>query len=181
MNKKQIKLQHRFINHQINDLTEILIIGTFNQDTDENKADFFYGRGRNYLWRILPAVFDEEDLKKKSKSEKIDFIKNKKIDFIDLISEVDVHEVANYYDGYLDCRVSIWRDVISEIRKFKSIKRVCFTRKSFSDIPHIRTKIEEIREYCEKNNIYFQYLTTPARFYNADKQAEWNAFFSSLI
>ncbi len=173
----QHKVQHRFINHKTNIFAETLIVGTFNPDTEKNEADFFYGRSRNYLWRILATAFDEEDLKGKEKSIKLDFIKRQKIEFVDVISEVIVDEVSNYYDGYLDNKVSNWRDVISEIKKLKYIKRVCFTRISFSDIPQIHKKVEEIRLFCLENKIHFQYLTTPARFYNTDKQQEWNNFF----
>jgi len=173
-------IKHKFLSHKINSYTETLIIGTFNPDATGNPADFFYGRGRNYLWRLLPTAFGEPDLKGKSKNEKLDFIKRKKIDFIDLISEVDVEEETNYYDGYLDSRVSEsqWRDVKSEIEKLKPIKlkRVCFTRKSFADIPKIKRRIDDVQKFCEQNKIEFKFLTTPARFYRADKQEEWTNF-----
>jgi hypothetical protein len=42
-------IKHRFLNHNINPLTETLIIGIFNPDTKENTADFFYGRQRIFL------------------------------------------------------------------------------------------------------------------------------------
>ena len=83
-------LQHKFLSHQINPLTETLIIGTFNPMGSENKAEFFYGRGHNFLWRLLPNAFNEPDLKRKPIEEKLAFIKKFKIDFIDLIAEVDV-------------------------------------------------------------------------------------------
>jgi G:T/U-mismatch repair DNA glycosylase len=170
-------VKHRFISHKISPETEILIIGTFNPDTPENIADFFYGRQRNYLWTLVPTAFGEANLKGKPREEKTDFIQTRKIDFIDLISEVNVQEEANYDDSYLDSKVSKWTDVISEIEKLRNIKSVCFTRKTFTDIPNMKLKIEEIREFCEKRKINFKYLTTPARFYRADKQQEWLNFF----
>lgn len=169
-------IKHKFLSHQINSETETLIIGTFNPDVSHNSAEFFYGRSRNYLWRLLSNAFEEPDLKAKSTDEKFDFINRRKIDFIDLISEVEVEEETNYYDGYLDSRVLKWRDVISEIKKLKAIKRICFTRKSFSDIPKMKIRIDEIQKFCEQNKIAFQYLTTPARFYREDKQVEWTSF-----
>jgi len=39
-----ITVQHRFLDHQINSETETLIIGTFNPETTNNDAEFFYGR-----------------------------------------------------------------------------------------------------------------------------------------
>ena len=101
------KIKHRFINHKINPQTEILVIGTFNPDTDKNKADFFYGRPRNFLWTLISTSFGKTSLKGKSKEEKLQFIELFKIDFIDLISEVEVEEVANYNDHYLDDKVSV--------------------------------------------------------------------------
>ncbi len=173
------KIRHRFINHNIDPKTETLVIGTFNPDTEENIADFFYGRQRNFLWTLIPTAFNEPSLKGQPRNEKLKFIEKYRIDFIDLISEVEVEEVANYDDGYLDSKVSEWRDVISEIGKLSNLKRVCLTRKSFGDIPNMKTRIDEIKSYCEEKKIPFQLLTTPARFYGQSKQTEWTKFFSN--
>lgn len=81
-----ITVQHRFLDHQINPETETLIIGTFNPETVDNKAEFFYGRSRNYLWRLLPTAFGETDLKNASKQEKLEFIQKYKIDLTDLLA-----------------------------------------------------------------------------------------------
>lgn len=171
------KIRHRFIDHNINPKTETLVIGTFNPDTKENIADFFYGRQRNFLWTLIPTAFNETSLKGKTRNEKIDFIKKYRIDFVDLITEVEVEEVANYDDGYLDSKVTKWKDIISEMEKLKNLKRVCLTRKSFGDIPNMKTRIEEIKNYCVNKEIPFQLLPTPARFSNEAKQTEWTNFF----
>lgn len=174
-------IKHKFIDHIINPETEILIIGTFNPDTERNPAEFFYGRDRNFLWRLLPAAFEFNDLKEKSKAEKIDFIHTAKIDFVDLIYEVAIDEgqEVNYEDAYLDSRVTVWQDVISQLKVLKKIRKVGFTRKTLADIPAMKSKIEEIKAYCDNNRIHFQHLTTPARFYRADKQEEWTTFLKS--
>ena len=174
-------IKHRFIDHQINSETEILILGTFNPDTEKNEADFFYGRGRNYLWRLLPTAFQKPDLKKASKQEKLSFIEQRKIDFIDLIAEIKVEDgqEANYNDDFIDKKVTKWRDIITEIKKLKNLKKICFTRKTFNNIPNMEKQIEIIQEYCFKNGIYFKALTTPARFYNEKKQIEWTKFITS--
>ena len=171
-------VKHKFLNHTINPATETLIVGTFNPEANDNTAEFFYGRGRNYLWRLLPTAFGEADLKGSFFENKMDFIRSRKIDFIDIISEVTVNEgeEANFYDGYLDSRVSVWRDVIEEIAKLKHLKRVCVTRKTFSDVPNMKVKILQIEAYCNANGIQFKCLQTPARFYNADKQQAWSNF-----
>lgn len=176
LKEKMAIVKHRFRNHKINPDTEILIIGTFNPDTPENIADFFYGRQRNFLWTLVPKAFGDESLKGKTREEKLLFINSKSIDFIDLISEVDVDETSNYDDDYLDSKVKTWRNVIVEIEQLKKLSKVCFSRKSFSGIPKMKERIESIRLHCEQWGIHFEYLTTPARFYRADKQEEWTKF-----
>ena len=171
-------IKHRFRNHEINQETETLIIGTFNPDTPENVADFFYSRQRNFLWTLVPKAFGDESLKGKTREEKISYVKKRNIDFIDLISEVDVDESSNYDDNYLDSRVTTWRNVIVEIEQLKKLNKVCFSRKSFSGIPIMKERIESIRLCCEQWGIHFEYLTTPARFYREDKQDEWTRFLN---
>lgn len=173
-----ITIKHKFLDHQINPNTETLIIGTFNPETAKNDAEFFYGRGRNFLWKLLPVAFGEKDLKYASKQKKIDFIKEHKIDFTDLIEEVQVEEgkEANYYDGYIDDKITRWKNIIALIDTLPNLKRVCFTRKTFTDIPQMKKQISEIQNHCDKKGIFFQALITPARFYSEKKQTEWNNF-----
>jgi G:T/U-mismatch repair DNA glycosylase len=171
-----ISIKHRFSSHIIHPQTEILIIGTFNPETPENKADFFYGRHRNFLWTLIPVAFGDNSLKGKSKEEKVAYIQRRKIDFIDLITEVQVEEPDNYDDSYLDKNISGWTDIICRIEKLKNLKKVCFTRKSFADIPNMKIRLDTIKNICQQKNIFFQCVTTPARFYRADKQKEWTAF-----
>lgn len=181
-NKKLMnKIRHRFLNHHINPETKILILGTFNPDTENNEADFFYSRSRNYLWRLLPSAFQKSDLKKSSKQEKLSFIEQEKIDFIDLIAEIEVEDgqEVNYNDDFIDNKITEWQNIISEIEKLKNLKKMCFTRKTFKDIPNMETQIEKIQEYCFKNRIYFKALTTPSRFYSEKKQIEWTNFLTS--
>jgi len=97
-----------------------------------------------------------------------------------LIAEVEVEEVNNYRDSYLDKNNIKWRDVISEIDKLPHLKRVCLTRNSFRDIPNMKMRIEEIKSYCEEKNLPFQLLPTPARFHNQAKQTEWTNFFNDF-
>jgi G:T/U-mismatch repair DNA glycosylase len=171
------KIRHLQADHVVDPETEILVIGTFNPAAPSNEADFFYGRRRNFLWQLLPLAFGETSLKGKSREEKTAFMKRHRIDFIDIISEVDVNDPANYDDSYIDGKVSEWKDVIAEIEKLPRVRKICFTRKTCADIPNMKKKIGEIRDYCEKQNISFRALVSPARIYSADKQAEWTDFF----
>jgi len=175
---RSMKIKHKFQNHQINSDTEILIIGTFNPDVQGNEADFFYGRGRNYLWSLLPRVFGENSLKGKGLREKYDFMKKYKIDFVDLINQIEVKngQGNNYSDNYIDSRVTRWKNIINIIENGK-IKKVYFTRKTFSGISNIKTEINQIKDYCIENNIKFRYLPTPARFKNEDKLNQWKKAF----
>lgn len=172
---KQLTIRHRMAGHTIDPETEILLLGTFNPDTPGNAADFFYGRHRNYLWRLLPLAFGEPDLKGKSKADKAAFLKRHRIDFADLITAVCVAEddATNYQDDFIDSKVAVWTDVVSEIRKLKKLRKVLLTRKTFSGIPNIRQHTEKVRQYCAANNIAFACLVTPARGYSEAKQKTW--------
>lgn len=179
-----LTIKHKLVDYKINPETEILILGTFNPDTEKNEADFFYGRGRNYLWQIVSEIFQVDNLKKLSKEKKQYFIKEKKIDFIDLISEVEIEkgQEGNYKDDYIDSRVVKWNNVIGEIKKLRNIKRIGLTRKTYSGIPNMKEKIDEIIEYCNANNIPFLSLTTPARhpnYYGNRHMEEWVSFFKN--
>ncbi len=173
-----ITIKHRFLDHTINPQTETLVIGTFNPDTLKNTADFFYGRSRNYLWKLVTTAFGEHDLKGASKQEKLEFIRMYKIDLIDLIEEIEIDagQEANFYDGYIDTKVTVWRNIIDLIDSLQNLKRVCFTRKTFSDIPNMKKQLDAIRQHCENKKIFFKELITPARFYREDKQTEWTNF-----
>ena len=175
-------IKHRFLSHQINPETEILIIGTFNPETEKDEADFFYGRKRNFLWKLLPVAFRNSNLKEATKQEKLSFIKQKKIDFIDLISEIEIDEgqEGNFYDDYIDKKVSKWRNVIAEIEELKNLKKILFTRKTFGNIPNMKQQIETIQDLCFKNGIFFKALTTPSRFYSEKKQMEWTKFLTDV-
>jgi G:T/U-mismatch repair DNA glycosylase len=170
-------IQHKFLEHKINPKIETLIIGTFNPSTPNNNAEFFYGRSRNFLWELLPTAFEQNSLKSASKQQKVDFINKYKIDFIDLIKEVDVEQgqEANYDDTYIDPKVISWIE-INELEKLKNLKRVCVTRKTFSGVPNIKKHVDEIEKYCKDKEIKFQKIVSPARFYSQSKQEEWTNF-----
>jgi G:T/U-mismatch repair DNA glycosylase len=176
-------IKHKFLEHQINPNTEILIIGTFNPDTEKNEVDFFYGRNRNYLWRLLPTALNYPDLKGLSKQQKLSFIEHEHIDFIDLIAKIEVEkgQEDNYNDSFIDCRVVTWQKVIIQIEKLSNLKKILFTRKTFTCIPNIKNKIEIIQDYCSNNGIYFKALITPSRYYNENKQTKWTNFFNKEI
>ena len=173
-------IPHRFLQYPIDPNIETLIIGTFNPETEKNPAEIFYGRSRNHLWKLLPLALGAEDLKGKDSKDKLDFIKKHKVGFIDLVAEVrvDAGSETNYGNDYIDSRVTKWRDVISEMKKMKRLKKVCFTRKTFSGIPQVKERVIDLEHYCKRRQLPFQCLSTPARIYSKSKQEEWTNFFS---
>jgi len=176
-------VKHKFLDRKIDPRTEILIIGTFNPDTDQNTANYFYSRGRNYLWRLLPTAFGEHDLRQATREEKEKFAISRHIDFIDLISEVEIERgsEANYADRYIDRRVpkSGWTNVIQITDGLPLLKRACFTRKNCSDVPAIGQQVAKLKEHFERRKVFFQCIISPARFYSEQKQIAWNKFLRS--
>lgn len=170
-------VHHRFSEHVIPTDTEIIIIGTFNPETPENSADFFYGRTQNHLWTLLPVAFGKTSLKTGGKDAKTRFLTEYKIDFMDVIKSVDVEKPDDYRDDYIDNCVVEWFDIIARLKQLPALKKVCITRKTVAGIPNIRKRLLEIEQYCRENNLQFQYLITPARGYTKLKQEEWNTFF----
>lgn len=168
-------IKHRFLDHKVNLLTEILILGTFNPDTENNKAEIFYGRSRNFLWKILSVVFGHSDLKNTSREQKLDFMVNHKIDFIDLIAEIEVDagDETNYRDDFIDLKVNGWKDVLDEIKDLPHLKKIIFSRKTFTGIPNVASRLKPIIAYCSTAGIEFKALISPTRGYTEKKQEEW--------
>jgi len=166
---------HKFRDYKNQENIEILILGTFNPDVPNNPADFFYERGKNYLWNLLPKVFDYKELKNSGLTEKKEFIDKFKIGFTDIIQEVDVdsENETNYADDYIDSKVLKWIDFEKFLKNYDSLKKVFFTRKTFKDVPKMKEQIDLIKEICSKHSVSFSCLPTPARFSNQKKLNEW--------
>ncbi|WNM20387.1 uracil-DNA glycosylase family protein [Flavobacterium capsici] len=167
-------MTHKFENHEISKQTKILILGTFHPDIS-NEADFFYGRSRNYLWRILPLVINNQDLKQSPLENKFEFMKKFNIDFVDVIKKINVPigQENNYKDTFIDSLVIEWKDIIVEIQNLESLEAVYFTRKTFIGIPNIENEISKIRNHCVKKCIRFCLLETPSRYSNQRKIEGW--------
>lgn len=170
---------HKFRDIPANLKAEILILGTFNPDTPQNEADFYYSRRQNYLWRLLPVALGASDLKTATSAAKQDFCVQRKIAFADLIAQVAVSEgqEANYSDDFLDDKVTHWTDCVALMAQMPHLQKVAFTRKTFSGVPHIAAQVACIQDFCQQNGIAFACLPTPTRGYTATKQQAWTAFF----
>ena len=170
-------VKHKFLDNNIPKDTEILIIGTFNPDKEGNEAEYFYGRSRNYLWRILSNCYQVEDLKGKSTNEKIKFAENHKIAFIDLVKSADYKDKnVDYDDVKLDLHVHDWNNVDKLVSSLMHLRKVVFTRKTFNDIPNIKKEIDKVHAVCKERNIDYANLVSPARFVNDKKTNEWKLF-----
>ena len=105
------------------------------------------------------------------------FAAHKTSDKLKAIIDGQDEQETNYDDSYLDSRVEEWTDVFSILSDLKNIRKICFTRKTLSDIPKMKQRIIEIEKYCKTKNIGFSFLVTPARYYSSEKQEIWNSFF----
>lgn len=175
-----IIIKHKFRHFENKSDIQTLILGTFNPDIVKNNAVFFYGRGKNYLWNLLPKVFGNSELKQSNYNERISFIEKYKIGFVDLIEEISIEDDSDisYSDKELDRMCKKWTDFELFVVKYPNIKAVYFTRKSFQGIPNMEKQIEWIRKFCQYKNINFFMLPTPARFENQDKLNEWKEIFN---
>ncbi|DAB29265.1 MAG TPA: hypothetical protein CFH84_10440 [Sulfurimonas sp. UBA12504] len=173
-------IKHKFLNsHQLQG-KKILIIGTFNPDVTCNEAEFFYGRAKNFFWRLLPEVFGKESLKGDVKRQK-EFLAQHDIELSDLILSVEVSQkdICSYGDDKLIHVIEYNTENIITILSNGKTKEVYFTRKSFDkSVQNIRGEIYKIKEFCDKNSIKFGFLPTPSRFYSQKKLEEWRSIFS---
>jgi len=165
---------HKFRDHQVAADTEILILGTFSGDTEE-ETDFFYGRSRNFLWHLLPQCWAGNPLKEADFEEKKRFMEERKVDFADLIHAIDVPEgeEKNVDDAFIDSQATEWKDVIGIMESLSNLKAVYFTRKTFNGIPNTKRHLGPIVEYCRQKDIRICKLETPAKFYSPEKLQQW--------
>lgn len=182
-----MRIKHKFLPRQLNPETEILIVGTFNPGINANRANFFYSRGHTSFWELMSAIFGEKCLRYSEKQEKEDFIKRHKIDFADLIEEIDItaQDLSSYKDITLDENWNVvkCKNIPQEISHLNKLKKVCFTRRTFQYIPNIQKKVEELELWCKNKGIEFRGLTTPANYGKVDAQKrfeEWKAFFKEI-
>lgn len=181
-----VTVEHGFLTHEIDPNTETVIIGTFNPGHICN-VSFFYSSPKNYLWRLLPEAFAEEDLRGAGTNQKMEFCKRRRVDFIDLIAEVEVEKgkECGRSDTYLDGRVTKWRPVITELEPLQSLRRACFTRSTFGDVKNIECRVKQIDTWCRDHKIDFACLITPSMAYRSipykERQAPWTKFFSDTV
>jgi G:T/U-mismatch repair DNA glycosylase len=172
-------LKHKFLDLYPLQGKKTLIIGTFNPDVTCNDAEFFYGRVKNFFWRLLPEVFGEENLKGDVQKQK-EFLKEHDIELSDLILSVEMNpeDICSYGDDKLTNIIEYNTDNIINFLLKGATKEVYFTRKSFDkSVTCIKEEIYKIKEFCNSNEIKFGFLPTPSRFYSEKKLEEWRSAF----
>lgn len=92
------------IHHQLNHLTpnwdvKHLFIGTFNPEGGEN-VSYFYGREKNFCWKILSDIFNEE-FNPKSK-DFFQLLERHKIACVDMIKSVQRRDNLEFQEGQLN-------------------------------------------------------------------------------
>ncbi len=157
----------------------IFILGTFNPKTHDG-SDFYYGRPRNFFWRIISAIFGVEDLRSADKETKIRFLMKHGIYILDIINSVNVEngQENNVEDSYIDTRVLEWNNICEKIINNPNLKKICFTRKTFNNIGNIENQIQIIENCANQREISFKNLISPARYCNDNKINEWRNFFN---
>lgn len=163
----------KFHNHQISPETEILILGIFSTP-NEQSGDFFFGRSRMFLWHMLPLCFNQPSLQEATLMEKLRFMKTYKIDFMDVVKEIDSTEPENSIDDdTLDSKITAFSNLEEWMDKLTNLKAIYFTRKTFNGIPTIKQYLNTINDLCATRGVRFCKLDTPARHYSQDKIRLW--------
>ena len=169
---------HKFYNNlnldNLNFKPETLIIGTFNPEWPlDNYADWFYGRtNNNYFWNVLPRIYNEPSLSNENSNSWKNFCMDKKIAITDLIASINDAEqnninhfniISNFKDKEFESEFNDFEftDIINLLKTHNRIKSVYFTRQLGVSLFDLR--INEIKEFCDNNNIYFSTLITPSK------------------
>lgn len=172
-------IHHKFLKDYPLQGKKILILGTFNPDVACNKAEFFYGRSRNFFWTLLPLMFGQKSCKGDVPAQK-KFLQRYDIELSDLILSVNIDEehICNYGDDKLRNVQEYNTQNILDVLAYGHTKEVYVTRKSFDkSVAGIKNEIQQIKAFCDANGIKFRFLPTPARFFNEKKVQEWQECF----
>ncbi|MBP9689335.1 MAG: hypothetical protein KBE91_06970 [Bacteroidia bacterium] len=167
-------LTNKFVSHQVNPQTEILILGTFTHNHDHS-GDFFFGRPRNFLWHLLPICFKQLPLKDSPLADKKAFMQKYKIDFMDVIETLEVEdgEEELLEEDFIDLTAKAFFDLIKLVDTLPNLKAVYFTRKTFNGMPNIKSEVTKLAKHCNDKNIRICKLDTPARHFSEEKQRQW--------
>jgi G:T/U-mismatch repair DNA glycosylase len=171
---------HKFRNQQVNPNTRILFLGTYNPDIpeDQNAATYFYGRGRNRFWELLPETFGHPSLQNATDQEKMDYMSEHGFGLSDLIYSLDnVPEAqeGNFKDEFIDPYVSEWFDTPALIESLPNLEKVFVTRVSFDKkVPNMKQRILSIRATLPSKVCMCGLITPGGAYRNMTvKSAQW--------
>lgn len=153
---------------------ETLMIGTFNPAwPKDNYALWFYGRtNNNYFWDVLPRMFNQPSLRKDGgPKEWKSFCTQNKVAITDFIAAIPDADEKNeqHYEIISKFRDAEFADmfngfertgIVDLLRNYPSIRSVYCTRQA--GVKLFDEEIRHIKEYCNRNAIYFSYLLTPS-------------------
>lgn len=175
---------HKFFGHQnhlpgVDGLlpnwpVDTLIIGTFNPENawaPNNDAEYFYGRPRNYFWRILPRFAGEPSIHRLDVHSQIDFLQRKKIAVTDLLIEIEGADINNLehiqlINGFLDDDVNNFAPLrwntqrIIHYLTVNDVKAVYFTKLGGNGV--FEPQMVIIEDFCHENGISVKRLHTPS-------------------
>ncbi len=160
---------------------DTLIIGTFNPDNifhPNNTALYFYGRKKNYFWKILPVFINNNLISIENPQNQIEFLKKYKIGLTDLLIEVRDADLNNNdhisrIKTVLDSKLEGFNELIwntNYIKKYildKNVKSVYFSllgknsKVNFAQNT-FEFQMRDIEKFCKVNKIKSTRLFTPS-------------------
>lgn len=182
---------HKFFGHDfhlqgINGLlpnwdVKTLIIGTFNPELQwhpNNVAKYYYGRTRNYFWRVLPRFAGLSSINSQDINSQISFLKANQIGVTDLLISINDADLSNpnhikRIQTVLDNEIELFKEFtwntepIIDFLLQNDVKAVYFTKLGNNAQKKIKpnTFEEQIRKIelaCQHRNIYTNRLHTPS-------------------
>lgn len=94
---KSIRVLHSCISNNWDEASiladaDTLVLGSFNpfNEFEDTNPDYYYGRKTNYFWKIIAKLNNKNENYYFNKSTKCEFVKRKKICFLDVIDFIEV-------------------------------------------------------------------------------------------
>ncbi len=162
-----------------------LIIGTFNPENEwmvKNTAEYFYGRPRNYMWRVLPCFTvanpnPDPAIHRLNINAQRTFLESNAIGMTDLlirINDCDINNAdhRNWINSVRDADLQYFNEfewntdnIIEQIQEQK-VTNVYFTKLG-NPVGNVQANTFEnqmriIERYCHENNIINQRIYTPS-------------------
>lgn len=161
--------------------TKTLIIGTFNPESKwhpNNAAQYYYGRTRNYFWKILPNFSGKAAIPHHDVAAQIDFLKANQIGVTDLLIRIKDADINNQEHvarirTVLDDKIELFNEFewntshIIHYIKSNDIKAVYFTKLGNISLLHAKpntfeAQVRDIEKACKVLNIPSFRLHTPS-------------------